>query len=75
MGSVIPIGGISRLDLPVETVLDAAKGELEGVLLMGFSHSGEFYVASTYADGGDIMWLMEAAKRKMFACIDCMEEG
>lgn len=63
---VIPIGCITKLDLPVDTVLEAAKEKLEGVVLIGFTKEGELYTASTYADGGDIIWLLEASKHRMW---------
>lgn len=69
MGKVIPIGGITRLDLPADRILENAKGQLEGVIIIGFDHEGEVYAASSYADGGDVMWLLEACKTKMMESI------
>ena len=51
MGKVIPLNCITTLDLPVDRVLEAAKDKLEGVVLIGYDKEGEFYAASTYADG------------------------
>jgi hypothetical protein len=36
MGKIIPFTGISRLDLDPDQILDRAKGELEGVVIIGF---------------------------------------
>ncbi|MDP8268207.1 MAG: hypothetical protein P9L97_05710 [Candidatus Tenebribacter davisii] len=36
MAKIIPIGCITKLDTPVGKVLGAAKGQLEGVVLIGF---------------------------------------
>lgn len=63
---IIPFTGITKLDLDADQVLECAKGELEGVLVIGFRCDGELYAASSYADGGTVLWLMEGVKRKLF---------
>ncbi len=61
--NVIPLGNITRLDLPVDRVLDAAKEDIsERVVVLGWDKDGELYFASSFADGGDVMWLLEKAK-------------
>ena len=60
--NVVPIGGVTRLDLPVDRVLEGAKGTLDGVVILGYSEDGGEYFASTYADGGDVLWLLERCK-------------
>jgi hypothetical protein len=65
MGKVIPLGGVTKLDLPVDKVLEAAKGELEGAVVMGYTKEGEIYFASTYADGGEVLWLLEQCKKQL----------
>ena len=65
MGKVIPLGCVTRLDLPVDRVLDTAKDKLSGVVLMGYDKDGEFYFASTVADGGEVLWLMENLKKQL----------
>jgi hypothetical protein len=62
---IIPIGGVTRLDLEADQILESAKGQLEGVVLLGFDKDGDLYAASSYADGGTVLWLMEAAKNLM----------
>lgn len=65
MGKVIPIGCITKLDLPIDMVLDAAKGKLDSVVLAGYDKEGELYFASTMADGGEVLWLIEQLKMKL----------
>ena len=61
--NVIPLGNITRLDLPTDRVLDAAKGDCsDGVVIIGFDNQGELYFASSIADGGPVIWLLEQAK-------------
>jgi len=62
---VIPLGMVTRLDLPVERVLEQAKGQMDHVVLMGWDKEGELYFASTFADGGEVMWLLEACKARL----------
>lgn len=64
--NVIPIGCVTRLDLPVDMVLDAAKDMgLDGVVILGYREDGEHYFASTYADGGNVLWLLEMCKKEL----------
>ncbi len=67
---VIPLGMVTRLDLPVDRVLEGAKDKLEGVILIGYDHDGETYFASTYADGGEVLWLMEQCKKALLNEVD-----
>lgn len=62
--NVIPIGGITYLDIPVERVLDEAKPQVDegGVVVLGWDKDGELYFASSIADGGEVLWLLEKAK-------------
>lgn len=63
---IIPLGNITRLDLPTERVLDQVKGHCsDGVVVIGFDDDGEFYFASSIADGGEVLWLLEQAKLKL----------
>ena len=64
--NVIPIGCVTRLDLPVDQVLEEAKKQgLEGVVILGYREDGEQYFASTYADGGNVLWLLEMCKKQL----------
>lgn len=63
--NIIPLGNITRLDIPAERILEKAKGELEKVVLLGWDNDGELYFASSFPDGGDVLWLMEKAKLKL----------
>ncbi|HCY85923.1 MAG TPA: hypothetical protein DHV36_12380 [Desulfobacteraceae bacterium] len=65
MAKIIPIGGVTKLDPPADKILEEAKGEMDGVVIVGFDSEGEVYAASSYADGGTVMWLLEACKTKM----------
>ena len=62
---IIPIGCVTRLDLPVDRVLEQAKDHMEHVVLMGWDKDGDLYFASTFANGGEVLWLMEKCKEAL----------
>jgi fructose-1,6-bisphosphatase/inositol monophosphatase family enzyme len=62
--TVLPV--VTRLDLDVERVLLAAiEAKPEFVVIIGEDAEGQLYFASSKADGGDILWWMEKAKRAL----------
>ena len=70
---VINLPCITRLDIDPKRVLSAALDkELSGVFVMGYTAEGEVYFASSYADGGTVMWLMELAKKQLLQIAEDM---
>lgn len=67
---IIPFTGITKLDMPADRVLEAASGQLEGVVVIGFDHAGELYAASSYADGGTVLWLLEQCKTQLLKAVE-----
>jgi len=67
MAKIIPFRGVTTLDLDPDQVLENAKGEMEGVVLLGWDKAGEMFFASTYADGGTVLWLLEQCKTRLLA--------
>ncbi len=63
MNNVIPLGNITKLDRDPDSVLECAKGKLDGFVIFGWDKDGELYFSSTMADGGTVLWLMEKAKK------------
>lgn len=66
--NVTPLPVITRLDIDAERVLKAAIDStlyLQKVVVLGYDAEGEFYFASSIADGGTVLWLMEVAKKKL----------
>lgn len=62
---VIPFTGITRVDLDPDRVLENKKGALAGVVIMGWDHDGNEVFASSYADGGTVLWLLERCKLRL----------
>ena len=65
MDNVIPLGNITKLDLNPDIVLENAKGKLSNFVIMGWDKEGELYFASTFSDGGNVLWIMEKAKQAL----------
>lgn len=65
-GNVVRFTGVTKLDLPADRILDGAQAAaLQGAVVVGYDDDGEFYFASSYADGADALWLLELAKLKL----------
>lgn len=67
MNNVIQFRGITRLDHDPDLTLENTKGKLKGFCIMGYDLEGNEYFASTYADGGDVLWLMERMKMRLLS--------
>jgi len=61
--NVINLNAITTLDLQPDRVLTEAIGKLDSAMVIGYDKEGFFYFASTKADGGDVLWLLEVAKK------------
>lgn len=62
MGDVVILPVETRLDLPLERVLDGAReAEVSDVLLLGYDKDGRFHCASTTTDAGKLLILLERA--------------
>lgn len=69
MGDVVTFRGITKLDLPPDRILDDAVGKLEGVVILGYTKEGDEFFASSYADGGNVLWLLERLKRQLLETV------
>jgi len=65
VAKIIPFNGVTTLDLDPDIILENTKGKLEGFVIMGWDHEGNEYFASTYADGGTALWLIERLKKQL----------
>lgn len=70
--NVIPLGNITRLNMPPDRVLEQAMGQFdnEGVVIMGWDKDGDLYFASSIADGGSVIWLLEQCKKLLLEVAD-----
>jgi hypothetical protein len=61
---------ITKMDLPPDRIIEAAIGKMSEVVICGYNNEGKFYIASSVADGGSILWHLEHAKRTLLAIVD-----
>ena len=73
MGDVIFLDNETRLDIPADRVIEAAVGELEKAIVIGWDKEGGFYIASSVANGAEVLWLLEKAKQRLMEIGD--EDG
>lgn len=71
-GELVRFPGVTRLDTDPTLVLKEAieSGKLKNVVIMGYDEDEEEYFASSIADGGTVIWLMERLKLKLLRYAD-----
>ena len=75
MADVTNFGGITKLDMDPDRVLNAALGQMDEVVIGGFDKDGNQYFASSVADGGQALWHLERAKWALMKITDELENG
>lgn len=65
MSNVIRLPCITTLDLDPDVILEGTAGKLKTVVILGYDQDGEEYFASSVADGGTVIWLMERCKKAL----------
>jgi ABC-type branched-subunit amino acid transport system substrate-binding protein len=66
MGQVIKFHGISRLDLDPNDIIEQIRDlKLDGIVILGYTQDNREFFATSYADGGTVLWLMEQCKRDL----------
>lgn len=64
--NVVILDVITKLDLPADRVLQKAiDSEVTDAVVIGWDKDGDLYFASSVADGGSVLWLMELAKKRL----------
>ena len=59
------LNNTTTLDIPADRVLEQAIGKLTKVVIAGHDIHGDLYFASSVADGGDCLWLIEKLKHRL----------
>lgn len=63
---IIELDIVTKLDLPAERILrKATEKDLDAVVVIGWDKDEEFYFASSYADGPEVLWLLAMAQRNL----------
>lgn len=61
--------GNTLCDLKADDVLEAAKEKLEEALILGWAEDGDFYLASTTSQIGNMLLLLELAKSALLKAL------
>ncbi|TKB27504.1 hypothetical protein FCL47_05040 [Desulfopila sp. IMCC35006] len=64
------VPGLTCSDIPVDDVLEAAIGELRDVVIIGTYKDGREFFASSIADGPNVNWMLDRAKKALIEIID-----
>lgn len=68
LSRVVPHPTLLGHDIPVETVLAMAAGaELESLVAVGFTKSGDEYFCASMSDGGECLWILARAQHKLLS--------
>jgi len=59
--NVINFPGLTTLNIDPDKVIEAAKGKLEMVVIVGYDKDGFEYFASSDPDGPEILWILQRA--------------
>lgn len=61
--NVVHLDTLTSLDVPADRILaNAAAADLEGCVVLGWTKDGQEYFAASFADGADVVWLLERCK-------------
>lgn len=64
--NVVHWGGVTRLQSdPYQIIKRACQAEMTSIVVIGFDKNGQEFFASSDADGGAVLWLLERAKIKL----------
>lgn len=64
-GTVLQYTGTTLIPTEPDKVLEAAKGRLKRVTIIGEDDNGSFYFAASHSDGPENLWALEMAKHKL----------
>ena len=67
---------ITTLDSNPDRILKQAEDELTSVVVLGWDKKGEEFFASSIADAGTVIFMLERAKHKLLKIVDeIVDEG
>lgn len=72
--NVVNFPGVTRLKIDPDKVLNAAVGNLESVVVVGYDKTGMEYFAASDPSGPEVLWLLERAKAGLINIAGAMTE-
>lgn len=67
---VVVLPCTTTLDLDPDRILQAAVGNMETVVILGYDKNGQEYFGANISDGGTVIWMMERAKLRLLRTVD-----
>jgi len=68
--NVVTFSGVTYLDTPPDRILQEAIGKMAGVVVIGLNKDGSEVFKSSYADGPEVLWLLERMKKRLLETVD-----
>jgi hypothetical protein len=62
LSNVVPFSGLTKGEVPVDNVLEGAKGRIKRVLVLGITHDDMLYAASSDGKASELLWMVEQWK-------------
>jgi hypothetical protein len=62
--------GVTDKNLNPDVILENLKGELSGFVIAGYDKEGAEVFSSSFADGGEALWLLERCKKMLLSLDD-----
>lgn len=75
LADVIDYSLVTRHDVHIEKVLDAAKEECETVVICGLDGNGDLYFSSSHANSAEILLLLERCKAELLRQFESQNDG
>ena len=68
--NIVDFTGLTTLDVDPDKVLNAAIGELDSVMVLGWDKEGVIYLAANFSDVQKALWLAEKLKYVLMMVTD-----
>ena len=65
MAEITQFPGITKMDIPPDRVLEAAKGRLKTCLVIGYTDDGALWTASSTSDMESAFYMMEQTRARL----------
>ena len=74
MGKVLDFTGITKGDLDPDAILEAAKGKVTDVIVLGYDENDMEYFASAKSDAKELLWLIKRYEKYLLEIPEMQDE-
>ena len=60
--NVVILDCVTNLPIPPDRVLESAIGQVSEVVVIGYDHDGELYIASSHGKKPELLWMLEQVR-------------